>query len=411
MDKMKYIDLIKEGIKINYYGKSISEQDLLKPNSILDETEAGLFIRNYFEAGNKIGMIKEDLIKYRASHCAMCYGLGIMIGKKTGVDKLIVSYFEPISNDKLNNNFEYFWYLCSLYHDIGYLYFKSIDDTSEDNAESIIEDNERKEKNIFGDTSIFNYKVYNLITLISFNDSFLNNYFMFDCEKQLNKYRGMYELEVYKEYFNLRKNKWIKGNKEYREKNEEYDHGIVGGYCFYVNFLENMKYEIDNLIFYKRAERDNPNCKIIIENNYISEKKGKPAWVPEQVIIATDISLTIMSHNIWKSDFLELKKGEYIKISTKKPLLFLLCLVDTIEISKKFNEKHDEKYKTKILDSIDFRITEKGIIITYEKNIYNSDKIYAKWVNNILNLNEWMEVNINKYDNKIYISWKNSFEF
>ncbi|MDR3148859.1 MAG: hypothetical protein LBT88_02415 [Oscillospiraceae bacterium] len=134
------------------------------------------------------------------------------------------------------------------------------------------------------------------------------------------------------------------------------DHGIIAGYLFFDRLKKNYKEAWDKL---------NGSG---VEHDYIFDRfdyKGL-VWSKELLLWFAYISQNIMAHNIWKSESdeddkkyeaysledLTREKFQSICID-KSPLLFFLCLLDTIRTDKTIYRRYSKrcmgKYRHNIL--------------------------------------------------------------
>lgn len=126
-----------------------------------------------------------------------------------------------------------------------------------------------------------------------------------------------YSKELFFHYYKNRYNNqnWEKRNYILSDSEEVGDHGILGGY-------------------------------VLFERLCCSE----PDNIFERIPLYQDICFRIMEHNIWRNKntyeesnpLHEIDAIHFLKIDTVEPLLFLLSLVDTIKMTKKFCKYSDE---------------------------------------------------------------------
>jgi hypothetical protein len=235
------------------------------------------------------------------------------------------------TNNKLDNkSFKFIWFLITIYHDLGYKYETS--------------------KPIF-------YK-----TLCDFIKYYCGT-------KKLDEYSGVPELfnNVYKDYFEYRA-KYCKVN----------DHGISAAHIMY-----------------------NDLCKMRAKNGWnksLEKTYNYTAWI-------------ILSHNIWfvknnsnkviyerykqyKLDDLILKDDEYKIQLTEYPLLFLFCLVDSIEPVKAIKE-------VALLTKLSLKIANNQLIITSDLPTDLNDQ----YRNKVASLNDWL-TKTQIRGNKVFINLK-----
>lgn len=354
---MNYLELINEGLKLNYYKviNLIEEYDIFtNPNS---------FIQDYFKSGGKIGLLLVEGLPLlndpkRATHMCTLYALGsYLIVHTTLEDKIMYTYDHIIPetlNNKYNHNALYYWYLASLYHDIGYnnsehelrydLFSyktsirKFINDFKEWGVNTEIE-------------GVFNkYFDDRFDETLKIRKSIKEPYHMYYNRYEYNPYilNSYYPPSIYKRYYQCR-NVELAGN-----LNERFEHGIYGGRIFFNNILETM---INSLYSYS-----------VIGNQYLLDESQSLVWFPEQLDIFKDIALTISTHNIWKPAFKKYGiKSNFRRVNNNNPMLYLLCVCDNIDPYKYLMNSN---LTIEIIKEIlkDIEITFEGDVITIKSN-------------------------------------------
>lgn len=235
------------------------------------------FIKNMLTKGEKtnLGIFADcigNLSAMRKQHTVSCYFLGILIYNEDEwirkmIDKQIKSLNSNVTGEEPNEKFYYIWMLICLSHDLGY----SIEEYS----------SESKDNRIFPNTKLKNVKK---LLPIGYNKSLL------------------------KKYWAYRKCRW-----------QVDDHGISGGLRFYSDICK-----------LRKEMNDNPDKKHCWDEN-LDKDYACAAWI-------------IACHNIFTT-----KKGseyeccykhygldklitkEHLIKPEKHPILFLFCLVDSIE--------------------------------------------------------------------------------
>lgn len=133
-----------------------------------------------------------------------------------------------------------------------------------------------------------------------------------------------------------------------------------------------------------------------------------------------NICFRIMEHNIWRQDkdypegdpYHAIGHNSFTRIGAiKESLLYILSLVDTIEMTKKFRKYTDNTPSRSLLPAhlgkqFDIEISEKAIAIDYsklkpylKKNEY-ADTDIDTWVKAVHGLAEWVDVKTEKNDQK-----------
>lgn len=126
-DKMTFIDIIKEAFrqkKWNYYSDEYIEKlNIEKPDDCRE------FIRKFFAVSGKAGELNninviKSLTDERCQHIVYVFLLGVSVynksvGVKSLIDEQIQQYVECYKC-KSDVNFYFIWFLCCLFHDLGY---------------------------------------------------------------------------------------------------------------------------------------------------------------------------------------------------------------------------------------------------------------------------------------------------
>ncbi len=329
-----YDDIANYPEKFKYYWDSENKLDLNKvwgeyPNEE-SNSEASNFINNYFEMGEKtISNIMAFNIRVNQSdrdiHTISVFTLGIAIAEKLG---------HPIKDNDL-----FVWFLMCLFHDKGYAFERSTNDT---NVGANLPD-----------------------TLDGFLRGFSDNYFE-------DFFQDKNEKDLYANYYKYRK-----------KKCHVVDHGIAGGlllYCALVHNFYSLKDNINSVIinsdifFYKGRI-----FKKIFFNDYKKAAKG------------------IMRHNMWYASnedkikiYKKYKLDRLISVKNNKisfgedRLLFLLCLSDTIEPLKKTLGENSSN----LLSEISMDVRKGSLKLKFTKDFENR----YDYIRSIMQLQDWMNV-------------------
>ena len=275
-----YRELLLQPQKWSYY------QDELKCFSNSYETllvsgnDCLRFIEDYLCKGEKNDLkclkLLEVLKPIRLQHTISCFLLGILIYHKSSklrdeVNSLVCAIRPNNLNEKKEDRFKYMWMLICIFHDLGY---------SIENKEYLYHNN--------------------------------------DVQKDIsNFFKAKFELSFHRKYSYPKKT--IKNYLEYRDyKFNVVDHGIAGG-AFLYNSLCNLrarKNEVNSLFYWgEELEKDFYVASYTIACHNIFKISPNTKMVP-----------------IYKFFSLEslIKDGQLFSLE-KFPLLFLLCLVDSIE--------------------------------------------------------------------------------
>ena len=228
-----------------------------------------------------------------------------------------------------------------------------------------------------------------------FNDYSHNDYIRIDQV-------GTVEVKYYNKNIQLKKafftEKEIQNYYNYRlSEFGVYDHGIVGGYIFFDSI---MKCYIDS---YK--SRDGGTIS--------SFDKNFRYYCIEQIPLFAYLSDCIVSHNIFfpaKDDEELYEHYDLMSINNKKkisiinnPVLFLLDLLDTIDPIKYFTFRIKNITIRQILKSFNWIINEFSIVISLSKNSFITIEQYKAYVENLLSIAEWLNVEISYENCKIKI--------
>jgi hypothetical protein len=242
--------------------------------------------------------------------------------------------------EHITDTFVYTWLTLCLYHDYGYFIKSSYTDIDE-----------------FSDIKL--------------------THRIFDYDYS----QSRYTYNLYEEYYNKKYQRQLKKeNRKSWDGEEVGDHGILGGYILFDKLYENP---------------------IPVE---LLEKQTK-------IPFYQDVCYRIMEHNIWKQSEKYDEKHAFYAISNEnfkiidafEPLLYILSLVDTIEMTKKFCKDPEKQSSRAVLPAIissqfDVDVSKSKIIINYsrvedyvKRNRYKQADIES-WINNITGLVDWVEL-------------------
>ena len=383
---MNFLDLINEGKSFSYY--SDDTEELAKIDIFKDPVK---YIEKYFKYGCKdFSLFLNDstlLTDYdRCRHMCSLYSFGTIIAIKSNLFNLIESKYNPYIPKSLvnhNKSFLYYWFLVSLYHDVAYGI------KSPPNIEYDLFKYRHSKKKFIND--ILESKVYNKkIKEIFENYSRIQFSHLSGNKKLYHTINNYYRPKTYKIYFSYRNNE-ISDPSSNKSKYEYIEHGIAGGLLFYNNML----------MAYKKALQQNYtiNDEFVIDYNNI-------VWFPEQIDIFKDLGFIIATHNLWKENFNKYGINESFKnVNSKNPLLFLLCLCDTIDPYKYLMKNEvDISIIMNILKAIDIDINKNEIIVYKPKtNEYN---IVGNWYSDLKKeLEHFIKIKVNVCNERTVITW------
>lgn len=300
---------------------------------------------------------------FRIKHILFSFGLGVVIASFCKLSSKIEESYK--NNYKIDKAFIYAWLTVCLYHDFGYFVGSSYIKTDD------IED------------LVLGHKI-------------------FDYSYCSSRYSKSLYIEYYKNKYSTQN--WDKCEYDIRKNEEVGDHGILGGY----------------ILFERLCSSETQNSNSII-NNVDSTTKDTISF---RIPFYQDICFRIMEHNIWKNNsvlendhpFREIDKENFQIIEYKEPLLYLLSLVDTIEMTKRFctyiddsEEKEKFIYPKTLGKKIKVDITSGQIRIDYSEmdtfirtnNYFNN---VDNWVSAVVSLKEWVDVDSSNTKQVVHIS-------
>ena len=330
--------------------KNLIELDLPPISDVVDNKRKSIQYINKIlkQHGNKVTIPFNSSLKqydFRVKHVLFSFGLGIVL---SSFHNLKYKIEEDYKRYNIQNTFIYTWLTLCLYHDFGYFIGES--HLKFDDIEKI--------------------KV---------------NYNIFDYGYCTSRYSKNLFLDYYKNKYE--EQNWESNKYNLLENEEVGDHGILGGYVLFERLYSS---EI-NTISLKKATKDT--------NSYF-----------ERIPLYQDICYRIMEHNIWKNSNLyeddnplhEIDANHFSKINFIEPLLYLLSLVDTIEMTKKFcrySDDSDEKkhfiFPKTLGSKIRIEISDTFINIDYSEleRFIKKHKYFdsiATWKASVIGLSDWV---------------------
>ena len=312
--------------------------------------------------GNKVSIpfqLTLDKYDFRVKHVLFSFGLGIVLADFMNLHKIIECEYEKY---KIQNVFIYTWLTLCLYHDYGYFIGSSFLRT--DNIQ-----------NLQLDHVIFDY---DYCTSRYSKDLFIRYY--------NDKYKGQ---------------KWDENEYSIEKKEEVGDHGILGGVILFSN------------LYSSEIEENTPKKDLAKAIDDWEKERYPIEYHPERIPFYQDICYRIMEHNVWKNNgifddenhpLLEIDANHFIKIDINESLLFLLSLVDTIEMTKKFctykdvgSEKDHYIFPKTLASKMKINVTLNSINLNYsEFDEYITQHDYfgdiSRWKQSVETLSEWVSV-------------------
>ena len=347
-------ELTSDKEKWNYY---VDNDIQNTAQDLFDNTNALLFIKSAFKKGSKdraLDIVYRDnceISQYRSNHTLSAYLLGIILRDRLNIDMKELPQIEDRAPTK---NFLYFWSLTCLYHDYAF----SVEEKSKEFVEDI--------RDIDDFTKHFNI-THSMLDGSEFKDLIVN-------------------------YFNYR----IK-------ENGVIDHGIAGALLLYDGLIKQYTEAMEEEGITKKQSFMHHGLK------YSREYK-------QQILFVAN---TIAQHNMWRAKERDIpiyrdhhleelipNSNNTHKISfhsygkgQKNKLLFLLCLIDTIEPIKCLGR---DKNKNPITNP--YIVLEK-LKISFDSNekkfsICCPEKYYSDYMNSIREIADWMDVELIQDENE-----------
>ena len=372
----------------NYYG--MGSDDVLG-----NERKARKFIYEYFKSGSKQYVLgagtnfEKEYINTRNVHTVNVFFIGAYL------QRMIDEYLAIESEVSSSYPFSYLWYLLSLAHDFGYKY--------EDDSEVYLNMPERLDyrRSCQRDTkgaSIFMpreywYREHGINVLHTYPPYGEKSRWRYHVPRGMREYNGnivysngtvidkqRYSRKTINNYFYYRLNKM-----------GTLDHGIVGADDFFSKMKINYMNE-----YRKVAKHDFFRGNL----NEFHNEQGLH-FCSEQFKIFTYIADCIASHNVYKAgvmtrddyekyDLNSLVGNRFKPISYEdNPLLFILCVADTIEPSKRFENYSNERLLN--LLSIYYHVGKKSLHIVMDEELYDS-AAGRKYVARVEGLKHWCDI-------------------
>lgn len=407
----------------NYYGVFSDYGDEL----FYDEDEAERFIRSIFESGSKQAIIEQmkfdtDELAFRAKHTIKVFLLGLMLQEIIDPE-LRIRTDEPDIEDY---EFSYLWYLVCLYHDAGYKYEnkKGIKEIEEKCLQLI--DSQYRYEDRYENRRKWMGLGYSL--KIKWQIYYLNGVDVeskcskkhCDCEvygwgvkrmapvpkcrKNFVKFNNgrsckiTHPLGICKgDYFAYR---YFEGevDKNTNKRKHLIDHGIVGadmltkGFCNdYINNFEKTREMFPDTKFHSFQNESNRR------------------FCCEQFKIFAYLADCIACHNIWKCEEDDEKRkkiyrrfrldnliGErFQKINYRKnPILFILCLADSLEPSKKFAETNIGDVELLKNISITYSKEDNAVKVILHKELQEYKAECEDYIRVVKGIEKWIDVTV-----------------
>ena len=355
--------------KKSYYQIDCNAGKLFTYNLEESQSECLAFLKQHYEKGEKEDLFNRDLTPQynrhgKHTHSASLYLLGMTLlsAFKTNINNGLKSFVPDYASwCEDDYDFQYIWFLPAMYHD-----FASCIELGTIHAND--SEQHRSLRFHLGDHNIcyspyrsFPYKVDNIP--FRFSPELIENYFY------------------------------------YRACHGKCEHGIIAGYLFFDGFVKN---------FLKKTKDCFNRCGSM--NCYGLN------WNIGHLTFAAYAADAIICHNIWLVGKTE--KEEYTqygltplvytahpesKLSVEEfPLQFMLCLLDTIEPIKSFEDTLSPR---EILQGIKLDSTaDDEIVISWDAGIAQQ-KGFKRWKKGIVDTKKWMCVRVADEDDHVRITF------
>lgn len=315
-----------------------------------------------------------DKYDFRIKHVLFSFGLGFLLSKFCNLKQIIEEQYRNTYESE--DSFTYVWLTVCLYHDFGYF---------------------------IGPQYVLNETL----------GSILVDYNIFSAPYCTSRYSEW----LYRAYYDRKyqEQKWSKNDYDLSCCEEVGDHGILGGYLLFQRLC---------------ASEENPiplkSKNSLVQAIFEQDRKYPIHYHQERIPLYQDICFRIMEHNIWKQDkslpsgdfFQEIDTDHFQDIGLGEPLLFLLCLVDTIEMTKRFcrysdssTEKEHFIFPKTLGSKISVWISYDAITIDYQeldKAIQQNKYLPSieSWLQSVTGLSDWVQVDVDHFevDDKLTIS-------
>ena len=321
--------------------------------------------------------LEPQSIFHRSVHSVSVFMLGLAFRA------LVIRTIERIASRRLTDPdpFAFLWMLTSLYHDV---YSDGEHTLSEGNYPSL---------------DSFKYSIYQ------------SNAISKKLCSRVHFHRPTYHQETVHSYY------------AYRCASKSPDHGILSGFkCFdelmksYLTVQEkvyaaNVGDQIDVHEQQGRLDYKSDDCKTF----QITICEHTLEWNQNLIWAYAYVADAIIAHNIWHLEYSwfpeEIRKkapGEKKLSPRKDPLAYYLCLIDTIEPIKYFNNCHPKA----VIENISMELENNKIIISQsEQRLFDLQSwYYSKFYNSVKDedqLSLWLENTFSVYDernNRIVVS-------
>lgn len=370
---MILMDLYKENPE-SYYHLRYNVERLFPADITRNETEACRnFLHNHYIEGRKLGLLRGDLYNQyiengKHVHSASLYLLGkaLMPCFENELNR-VLSSFLPNYDSWHDHGYDllYTWYLPSMFHD----YASCVElgtilpnDTERRRSLDFHLGNNNVQYSLYED-----YPYHTSNVPIRFSQDLIKNYFY------------------------------------YRTSAGICEHGILAGYLFFDHFVKNFLEKTEDVKFDTQG----------------NGKAWGLTWNTDLIMFAAYAADAVICHNLWMagSENAEIYKAYGLtpllwqehpenKLSIYEyPLQFMLCLLDTIEPTKRFTsmQAYEILHKISIQENTDC----KGLTIMWDQlSGEKAKEDLKKWHNGIMGMKDWMDIECIEIDtHTIQIKW------
>lgn len=368
---------------VSYYGIEYSAERLFigddKESEAGDDKESEAvrckeFMHEHYMAGKKHELLDSALYtqyesKGKHVHSVSLYLLGkaLLPHFQQEIDKKLTAFLPHYSGwHDHNRDFLHTWFLTSMYHDFAScIEFGTIQANDSERHRSLAFHlgNHDIRYSIYGD---YPYKTQNVP--IRFSKELIENYFY------------------------------------YRACSGACEHGIIAGNLFFDRFVKT----------FLKATKEN---KFDEKGNWDGSGGN---WNTDMIMYSAYIADAIICHNIWLGGPKEeetyksygltpllWKTHPENKLSIHEyPLQFMLCLLDTIEPTKRFTNMNAFDILNKII--LEECEENKGFYIAWDEDLEWDDSnvsYFDQWHNGIMSMQEWMNVTCENEFGYVKILW------
>lgn len=376
----------------NYYGVNFGD-------FFQDEGVARDFIYNYFKGGSKLYALDtwansmNEYLQMRNVHTVNVFFIGAYL------QRIIDEHIAIKSEVSSHYPFSYIWYLLCLAHDFGYVY--------ENYSKVYLELPSRPRYRRCYQRSIRGPRFWTRkcwyqehgIDIAYLHPSFgARSNIAYYNRSATGKLESAIEYNngtIIKapRYFGETKNNYF----YYRlQEMSKLDHGIVGADEFFTRLVVN----------YVKEYRVMAAGDFFRESIYEFHNQRGLHFCSEQIKLFAYIADCIASHNMYKADDDERRVAKYLDYSLNcllpdefkpisykdNPLLFILCVADTIEPCKRFPDYRNEDVLNLI--SIEYSLRDNFLYVEIDEELYDSEA-GRRYASDIGELKKWCDIKTN----------------